>query len=394
MAKAKTALTIGLEEELFLVDANTGELCRSWPEQFSNQCSHAYPDQIVHEFLACQVEIITKPHSSINSLHQEYYNLRSHLIDTSAKFGLSPLASSTHPVASWCEQMRSPSPRYSKLEQELQISAHRLLASGMHFHIGIECTELRIRVMNFLVRFLPLFLGLTTSSPFWRGIDSGLNSSRLSVLNALPRSGLPYYFSSYQDYQQYIDAMILSGAIDSAKEIWWDVRLNANYPTVEVRVTETCTNMADAMALCAFFQSLVHHFIKHGDSKLFACEDFFNLENKWRVQRYSIHSLELLTQGGRSQSFRTIIEKLISELEQDARELGCYQYLLGLNKILEQGTSADKQRSVYQQAIKKGCSKEESLSQVIDFLIQESAYLTKPCIEKKTVESSDECIYS
>lgn len=375
MAKKSTALTVGLEEELFLVEKNTGNLASNWPSEFSQLCCQKYPDQIIHEFLACQVELITKPHAQISELENEYLQLRNHLSFAAAQYDMAILAASTHPYAHWTEQIRSESTRYSKLEQDLQLPAKRMLVGGMHFHVGVEDKDTRLLLMQYLIQFLPVFLSLTTSSPFWQGVYSGLTSSRMNVINALPRSGIPPIFSGYSEYQNYLDSLIENGAIESAKEVWWDIRLNAKYPTVEVRIADTCTNSNHAVAVCALFQCLAHHFLNNKKPLSIQSNSFLNQENRWRAQRYLFHELDYLTGiKADSSKMRDLIMQLIDELTDDATKLNCIDSLLKLKDIISHGTSSDKQLDVYNQQISQGKSHEQALQAVVDWIIKQSDY--------------------
>ena len=387
MALNKPALTIGLEEELFLIDSKSGALCSSWPQQFSDDCTRKYPDQIVHEFLNCQVELISSPHQSIGELHKEFRQLRAHLIKTANEYGMDPIAASTHPKADWREQSRSESERYTRLEHDLQLSAKRMLIGGMHIHIGVEEPNQKVQLLNYLTAYLPLILCLSTSSPFWTGIDSGLNSSRLSVLQSLPRSGLPEKIQSYESYQRYVDTLIQGDVIESAKEIWWDIRLNAHYPTVEVRIADTCSSIEDVMALCALVQSLSHHFMVGDKKALFNQDRLLVQENRWRAQRYSMHDGGfLLTQAGSRKEWVSLVDELIELLREDAQALNCHHYLNQLKNITAQGTSADKQRRIYSDAIKEGASQSEALGKVVDLLKEETAREVIKVAQKKTPE--------
>jgi glutamate---cysteine ligase / carboxylate-amine ligase len=373
VAKVKTALTIGLEEELFLVDRQSKDLCSSWPKEFSQECNSKYPNQIVHEFLNSQIELISKPHSNICDLEDEFSSLRSHVIACSERYNMASIAASTHPFAHWKDQTTSENKRYSRLETDLKLPAKRMLVSGMHVHIGIDDNEKRIEYLNKIAGYLPLILILSSSSPFWQGLDSGLNSMRLSVLNGLPRSGLPEIFNQYADYETYIQFLIKSNAIQGAREIWWDARLSANFPTVEIRIADTCTSLKDSMAICALIQCLSQYLLNNDTKPITHLQAYIAKENRWRAQRYPIESGSLIDlQTMKTVSYKTIVEQLLNLLGATAKELNNLHYLEHLLDIVQQGTSADKQRAIYNQSLSQNNNKQASLQKVVEFLIDET----------------------
>jgi carboxylate-amine ligase len=385
VAAKKPPLTIGLEEELFLVDLDTRRLSASWPQEFSLECTSKYPDQIVHEFLNCQVELISKPHQTIAELESEFLQLRTHAIDCAKKYDMGIIAASTHPFSTWHEQTTSENKRYSRLEDNLQFHARRMLVSGMHIHIGIDDDEQRLELINKITAFLPLILALSTSSPFWSGVDSGLTSVRAGVLNGLPRSGLPEMFKSFEEYEQYISALIKAGAIESAREIWWDVRASAHYPTVEIRVADTCTLLSDSLALCALVQCLAHYLLFKDDTLISANDLHLIKENKWRAQRYAVTNGSLIDlKTAELQTYRDLVIELLEKLEDSAKELDNFSYLSDVEKIIKRGTSADEQIKVYNSLLRKESDSEKALIGVVDTLIKKTAQL-KSSTKKKMV---------
>ncbi len=364
-------LTIGLEEELFLVDRETRDIVAQIPESLLAKWESLYDQQVVTEFLRCQVEIITKPCHTIAELQEQHRMLRKSLVREAAEYGLAPLAVSTHPSASWREQQPNSQPRYQRIANELQISSRRLLINGMHIHVGITDPEMRLYILNQLQAYLPVFLALSTSSPFWMGEDTGLASFRSSVLDGLPRSGSPKYFATYDEYELYLVTLQKAGVIEDAREIWWDARMSLRYPTVENRISDVCTVAEDAMAVAALYQCLLHNLIRipsdHGEDHL---KRLLGIENRWRSQRYPLQEVSLMKlETAASKPLRLIMHDLLEQLAPDAQALECEQALQHVEVIFERGTSADRQRQVFAQAQARGLDQSQALIQVIDDLI-------------------------
>ena len=373
-------LTMGLEEELFLVDKETGELCQHWPDALWQLCQKKYPEQIEREFIRGQVELISKPADTIDELQRDMQGLRQFLIEQANKLGLAPIASGTHPSAIWQEQIPTISDRYAKLAHTLQVSAVRVLACGMHIHIGVADFDQRLKLYNSLIYYLPVFLALSASSPFWSGKDTGLASYRASVLKGLPRSGLPPLFHSEDEYQAYLQRMLQAKAIDSGKELWWDLRLSARFPTVELRVADVCTLQSDALALSALLQSLSCYLIEtQAESQQdLEMKHMLTEENRWRGQRYAVSEMALISYVDQSlQPMSEIVAELVERLVPYAQKLGCVKHLRNCLTIVNRGTSAERQRQQYQQAISKGMSEEAALKQVVNDLISQTAQLEK-----------------
>lgn len=381
MASPSVELTIGVEEELFLVNKNTGALSEKGPEPLWDICHKAFPDQIIHEFLSGQVELVSKPAETITQLHEDAYQLRAFLIHACQPFDLTAMASSTHPTALWRDQKTTPSTRYEKLSDELKISTDRMLVCGTHIHIGVSDRKQRLRLYNELIYFLPLILSLTTSSPFWAGHDTGMQSYRATIVNGLPRAGLPPTFCDIDAYQRYLCHMIDAGAISSAKDLWWDVRLSANFPTVEVRIGDTCTDLEDLMAVAAFVQSLSRYLLSGSeiDKSLLDIRHLCTKENRWRAQRYSQAKNVFLVTGSKTlQKADLVLDAMLEHLWPHAIALGCVEYLQHCKHIYRRGTSADLQRARFAKAIKAGESIEDALQIVSQHLIAQTAVLRNP----------------
>lgn len=255
---AEPSFTIGLEEEYLLVDLETRDVVSDPPDSLFAEVGKAIGDeQVSPEFLRAQIEVGTKVCKTMPEARAELARLRGGVSEVAANYNMAPIAASTHPFALWQEQKHTARERYELLAKDFQTVAQRLLICGGHVHVGIEDDELRIDLMNQVTYFLPHLLALSTSSPFWRGAKSGLMSYRLSVFNELPRTGLPEVFDSYVEYERHVNMLTNAGLLEDASKIWWDVRPSCKFPTLEVRISDMCTRIDDAIAIASLYRCLL-----------------------------------------------------------------------------------------------------------------------------------------
>lgn len=369
----KHTLTIGIEEELFIVDENSLELVTKVPDVIFDRFNERYPKQLVGEFLPAQVEIISTPCETLPEIRNQLAHCRKHLIEVCAAEGLKPVAISTHPQGKWVNQVPRDNPRYNRIAERLRVVINRLLVCGCHIHVGVDDPEKRLRVNNQITEYLPYILSLSTSSPFWGGYDTGLNSYRLCVMHTLPRTGMPPLFKDFAEYEEYIAALVAAREISDASEIWWDSRLSGRFPTVEMRITDTCTRFRDLIAVASFTKSLVHYLLRHPEQTS-QLSRLMSKENSWLAQRYSISSIDLIAdvQGNR-RKFSELITEMLDIIGEDAKMLDCYQELQDVKLIISEGTSADRQREIYQKARQGGAMHDAALSRVIAAAVAETA---------------------
>jgi carboxylate-amine ligase len=248
-----------------------------------------------------------------------------------------------------------------------------MLICGCHVHVGIEDDDLRIDLMTQAAYFLPHLLALSCSSPFWGGEDTGLASYRLTIFDALPRTGLPDNLTSFGEYRRLVDQLVLAGCIEDATKIWWDIRPSAKFPTLEQRVTDVCSRVEDAACIAAVFQSLMAFLfrLRTRNQRWRIYPATLIRENRWRAQRYGTKGQ--LVDHGRSvlAPFADLIEELIDLVGADAEALGCRSEVLHARRIAREGTSADRQRAVYEGALADGAEPRQALSAVVDALIGE-----------------------
>lgn len=369
------ALTLGIEEEYLLVDVETRDLVQSPPDAFMEACVRACGEQVSNEFMKSQIEIGTKVCRNIDEAREDLTRLRREVIKAAQEFGLAPIASSTHPFAHWTEQQHTEKERYETLAHDLGGAVERLLICGMHVHICVEDSDLRIDLMNQIVYFLPHLLTLTTSSPYWQGRDTGLNSYRLTVFDALPRTGLPDAFDSFGEYQRMLNQLVKVGAVEDATKLWWDIRPSDRFPTIEARVMDVCTNVEDTLTVAALYQSIASMLfrLRQKNQRWRLYPKTLLKENRWRAQRYGPRRGLIDFGRGEMVAASELIDELIGIVSYDAAALGCLEEVERARDIVSRGTSAEAQRHAYQTARGDGADHEEALSRVVDYLINETA---------------------
>ncbi|MEH6825142.1 MAG: carboxylate-amine ligase [Motiliproteus sp.] len=367
--------TLGIEEEYLLVNLTTRELAADPPEALFKRCAKALPKQVKHEFIRAQIEVATPICHDIAEARQQLGHLRQTVAAIAADYDLAIIAASTHPSALWFNQQHTRLTRYDLLAENLQAVGRRLLTCGMHVHVGIADRDQRIDLMNQCVYFLPQLLALSTSSPFWGGDNTGLKSYRLSVFNQLPRTGLPDRFNSWSDYQRHVDVLVKAGLIIDASMLWWDLRPSCHYPTLEMRITDICTRLEDALCIAALFVATLKMLtnLRNNNQRWRTYAPMLIQENRWRAQRYGIDAGLIDFQLESNIDFSALLQQWLEAIDQAADQLGCRKETHHALTILTQGTSAHRQTQIYNQALSQGSSHGQALNQIIDWLIAETA---------------------
>ena len=375
MAVREPALTLGLEEEYLLVERETGAVAAEPPDELFAALHERTAGRAFPEFLRAQVEVATPVCADIGEARRELTGLRRAVIEEAARFGLAPIAASSHPFSLTAKQKRTEKERYIALLEEMQGAARRMMICGLHVHVGVEDDNLRIDLMNQLTYFLPHLLALSCSSPFWEGERTGLMSFRLMIFNGLPRTGLPEQFTGWGEYRRHTDVLVETGIIADTSRIWWDLRPSARYPTLETRVMDCCTSLEDALSLAALNQCLVRMLwrLRRANQRWRVYSHLLLAENRWRAMRYS-YDAGLLDLGRQSiVPYAELLEELIALVAEDAAALGCAAEIERLREILARGTSAHRQVAVYEQAIGRGATQDEALGEVVGWLVEETA---------------------
>lgn len=365
---------LGIEEEYLLVDRKTRDLAHNRPDAFMTALEAKLGDQVKPEFLTSQVELVTKPCTGIAEARAELRALRRTAAEVAGEFGLAIVAAATHPFAGHEGTTHTDKERYKILARDLQGVGRRLLICGMHVHCALEDNELRIDLMSQIAYFLPHILALSTSSPFWRGEDTGLKSYRIAVFDELPRTGIPEQFDSWGEYQRHVDMLVKTGLIEDASKLWWDVRPSVRFPTLEMRITDVPTFVEDTLTIAALYVCLLRMLwrLKRANQRWRRYAAMLIGENRWRAQRYGID--EGLVDFGKGEivPYADLLGELIELVREDSATLDCAADVARAPEILRRGTSAHRQRKIYEDARKAGADKREALVKVVDMLMLET----------------------
>lgn len=373
MPFSEPTLTIGMEEEYLIVDPETRDLAEP-PDEALNKCSERLQNLVKPEFMKSQIEVATNVCGTIKETRKELVELRSIIAEVLAEYNLAPIAASTHPFATWETQIHTDKERYNILAENMQAVVRRLLINGMHVHVGVEDDEMRIELMNQVTYFLPHLLALSTSSPFWRGQVTGLKSYRICVFDELPRTGLPERFESYGEYRRHVTVLIEAGLIKDATMLWWDVRPSATFPTLEMRITDVCTRIDDAVCLAAIYLCVVRMLcrLRRNNQKWRNYTNMLVNENRWRAQRYGTDEGLVDFGKGALVPFGDLLEELLEIISEDAEAMGCLDEVHHARNIMKTGTSAHRQLATFEK-IKVGTGHEQkALHAVVDELISET----------------------
>jgi glutamate---cysteine ligase / carboxylate-amine ligase len=250
---------------------------------------------------------------------------------------------------------------------------------GLHVHVSPADPEQRVDIMVRLMPYLPLLLALSTSSPFWQTHRTGLMGYRLAAYSELPRTGLPENFADAEDYQDYIDLMVETGAIADSSFVWWAIRPSRQHPTLELRIADSCTRLEDTMAIAALFRCLVRHLelapILNAEPS--GASRAITSENIWRAQRYGLHGGLICERRRAMVSVGDMLEEVLDMLAGDATMLGCEAELAHCHTILAEGTSADVQLALYEDAANRLGDRGQALHAVVDWLARETANVTR-----------------
>lgn len=357
-----------------LVDPHSGDLARKVPRALMPALKRKLGAVVSPEFLQSQVEIGTPVCASVPEARHELAGLRAAVAEVAAQHDLAIIAASTHPFANPLDQHITQKARYAALAEDLQAVVRRLLISGMHVHVGIDDDDLRIDLMNQASYILPHLLALSTSSPFWHGMDTGLKSYRLSVWDEMPRTGLPQPFDTFSDFQRHVDVLVTAGVIEDATKVWWDLRPSARYPTLEMRIPDLCTTLKDAACVAALFQCWLRllNRLRLSNLRWRQYSNWLLEENRWRAHRYGIDSGLIDFGRGRIVAYTELLEEILEHIAEDAEALGCVAEVKHARTIVRRGTSAHRQLKVYYNALEQGQSQPAALAKVVRWLRRET----------------------
>lgn len=358
------------------MDRETRDLIHRPPQQMWDSLKEVIGPRVTHEFLRAQIEVGTKVCTNVAEAREDLATMRRDLSNIVAEYGGAIIASSTHPFANWEQQETTPEPRYRRLQTDYQQVARQLVICGMHVHVGVEDPHLRIDLMNQMRYMLPHLLALSTSSPFWDGTPTGLLAYRLVIFQNLPRTGIPEEFDSWGEYERFVDILVDAGLIEDATKLWWDIRPSGRYPTIEMRVSDVCTRLDDAMTVAAIYQCLLGFLyrLRRQNQRWRVYPPMMIEENLWRAQRYGTDGSLVDFGRGVLVPFSELVEEFIEILAQDAIEFDVREEVRNARTIVQEGTSAHRQIAVYEKTLAGGADNDEALKAVVDHLIEDTLY--------------------
>lgn len=362
--------TVGIEEEFFLVHADTLECVSAMPPAFEAEAKAALGDRFAREIHASMVELISSPHRDFGSLRDELSGLRAKAAEVANRHGLALLASGTHPFSDWRVPERSPGLRYDEVGSELQMVSARAHACGLHVHVGVPSAS-RISVMNRIQQFLPLLLSMSTSSPFWLGENTGLKSYRTALNSESPRSGLPGSIASEAEYKSIVRALKSAGLIRDESYLWWFVRPSKRHPTLELRVADCCTDLRDTIAIAALYRALVHALV--ADENLCSASEpwrhVLTAENMWQALRHGLDARFINPDTLKPVDAQEAAAQVVRLIQGSAQALGIEREVKASLQVFSRGTSADRQITEYNAKLASGADSNSALRSVSAALI-------------------------
>ncbi len=362
----KPSLTIGIEEEYQTIDPETRDLRSHIDAEIIAKGKTVLKEAVKAEMHQSVVEIGTGVCHDIKEACHQLKTLRSQICDLARKNGLHLAASGTHPFADWRKQEITQDDRYQVIVEDLGMVARANLIFGLHVHIGVEDRETGIQLMNAARYFLPHILALSTNSPFWLGMDTGLKSYRCKVFDKFPRTNIPDYFPSWGEYERFVDLLVRTNCIDNAKKIWWDIRPHPNFPTLEFRICDVPMRADETIAIAALIQATVAKLYKlhEGNQSFRLYRRALIMENKWRALRYGLDG-KIIDFGKETEvPVRDLIYEYLAFIDDVVDELGSRDEINYIHHILENGTGADRQLRVFRET--------GDLTKVVDYIVSET----------------------
>ena len=364
--------SFGIEEEYFLADAGTGcapveEAAERFHEEAARQVEMAS-----HELLKGQVEVQSEPGVSLDKAHDALVDMRSRLGAIAAGQGMRLFAAGSHPLAEEHHQSTTEEDRYRKLEREFGIIGSRSMVCAMHVHVAVPDPGRRIDLMNRVLPFLPLLYALSTGSPFWQGRDTRLKGFRLAAFSEWPRMGLPEIFVDDAQYDRFVARLVEAEVITDASFVWWLIRPSTKYPTLEMRVCDSCTRVDDAVAIAALYRCLLHAVWRRPElnAGFGPVEHGICAENVWQAQQGGTSARFVDAASGSRVPVRAVLDAALELCAEDAAALDCVGWVARTRDILERGSSADRQLATYARAGGDGA---HALRRVVEGLAAETA---------------------
>jgi carboxylate-amine ligase len=340
------AYTIGIEEELMILDANSFELVNA----IEALLEPAPAGEIKPELMESVLEISTEPCANITEAGDQLRGLRRQVAETASSKELAIGSAGTHPFAMWENQRIVARPRYRDLISALRFVARQELIFGMHVHVGIDDPDKAIHVANGMRVHLPVLLGLSANSPFWRADATGMASTRTPIFRAFPRVGIPPSYEDWADYQRRIEFMTTAKVIEDYTYLWHDVRPHPNFGTVEVRVMDSQTHIEHSLGLAALVQALMRELAEHFETGEPLSSYPWEMldENKWLAARHGLEGELVDLPSSERVATRVLAQRLIDRMRDHCVDLGSLSELEQVEDLLRRGNGAARQVVVYE----------------------------------------------
>jgi len=362
----RPSFTLGIEEEYQTISPETRDLRSHIDAEIISKGKTLLHEAVKAEMHQSVVEVGTGICRDIKEASIELKALRSQICNLAKQNGLRLASAGTHPFADWRKQDIYPDERYYTIVQDLKMVARANLIFGLHVHVGVEDRETSMHLMNAARYFLPHILALSTNSPFWLGMDTGLKSYRCKVFDKFPRTNIPDYFGSWGEYESFVTLLVKTNCIDNAKKIWWDIRPHPNFPTLEFRICDVPMRVDETIAIAALIQATVAKLYKlHAANQSFRLyRRVLIMENKWRAARYGLEG-KLIDFGKQIEvPVRDLIYEYLHFVDDVVDELGSRNEINYIHRILENGTGADRQLRIFQET--------GDLTKVVDYIVYET----------------------
>jgi len=366
MSDMQPSLSIGIEEEYQTVDPVTRDLRSHIAAEIIEKGRLTLQERVKPEMHQSVIEVGTGVCRNMVEARADLMELRSGIIRLARENGLRLAAAGTHPFSDWRNQEIFPDERYHTIVEDLKMVARANLIFGLHVHIGVEDREVAIHLMNAARYFVPHILALSTNSPFWLGMETGLKSYRCKVFDKFPRTNIPDYFPSYGEYESFINLLIKTKCIDNAKKIWWDIRMHPHFPTLEFRVCDVPMRIDETLAIAALIQATVAKLYRlHESNQGFRLyRRALIMENKWRALRYGLEGKLIDFGKGTEVPMRDLMVEYLAFVDDVVDELGSRKELEYIYQMMDNGSGADRQLHVFRET--------NDLKAVVDYIIQET----------------------
>lgn len=348
--QGSSAPTLGVEIELQILNAESLDLSPHAPVILS-ACRAQRLERVNSEIHQSMVEVNSEISQTVEQCGKDLRCRLLRLQQIVESQGLKLAVTGTHPFQNWPDRLISDGQRFQNLHEKYQWLIRRMNIYGMHVHIGVPSGERALSICKEMVRYLPHLLALSASSPYWHGVDTGMQSSRINILDAFPFSGLPLFVNSWAEFEEYYTILHHAGAIFSFKDFYWYVRPHMLYGTVEVRICDGLPTLKETLAVIAFIQCLVHLINQQLNDPTFSRwtnkDHWIAPENLWTAARDGLEGMIIHNFCGDRQKISDSLLELVSKLTPIAKDLDCLAELHGIYAILKNGNGATRQRKIY-----------------------------------------------